>query len=110
VTIAIGPKKCYNSVERNTAIVKVQFSKQNLSILTEPLGRALGLDEGDRVEVRREDNVLYLRRWDPAHVPGPLTDLARIVSSSEPPSSVDVDSYMDKHGYEQLESRSVLHG
>ena len=91
-------------------MVKVQFSKQNQLILPEPLGRALGLDEGDRVKVRREDNVLCVRRWDPAHVPGPLTDLARIVSSSQPPGSVDADSYLEAHGYEQFESRSVLHG
>jgi bifunctional DNA-binding transcriptional regulator/antitoxin component of YhaV-PrlF toxin-antitoxin module len=87
-------------------MVKVQFSKQNQLVLPEPLGRALGLNEGDRVEVRREDNILCVRRWDPAHVPGPLTDLARIISSSQPPGSVDVDRYMNKHGYEQLNDRS----
>jgi bifunctional DNA-binding transcriptional regulator/antitoxin component of YhaV-PrlF toxin-antitoxin module len=86
-------------------MVKVQFSRQNELILPEPLGRALGLSEGDQVEVRRQDNVLCVRRWDPDHMPGPLTDLARIVSSSQPPGSVDVDRYMDKHGYEQLDER-----
>jgi len=83
-------------------MVKVQFSSHKEIILPESLGRALGLHEGDRVEVRRQDNVLCFRRWDPASVPGPLTDLARIISSSCPPGSVDVDAYMDKHGYEQL--------
>ena len=34
---------------------------------------------------------------------GPLTDLSRIVSSSLPVNSVDVEVYMDKHGYEQVD-------
>jgi bifunctional DNA-binding transcriptional regulator/antitoxin component of YhaV-PrlF toxin-antitoxin module len=86
-------------------MVKVQFSNPNELILPEPLGRALGLHEGDRVEVRRQDNILCFRRWDPAHLPGPLADLARIISSSRPPGSIDVDAYMSKHGYEQVDER-----
>jgi bifunctional DNA-binding transcriptional regulator/antitoxin component of YhaV-PrlF toxin-antitoxin module len=87
-------------------MVKVQFSKQNELILPEPLGRALGLSEGDRVEVRRQDNVLCFRRWEPDQLPGPLTDLAQIISSSRLPGSVDVDALLDKHGYEQVNERS----
>jgi len=90
-------------------MIKVQFSNQNELILPEPIGRALGLHEGDRVEVRRQDNILCFRRWDPANLPGPLTDLAQIISSSRPRGSVDVDAYMDKHGYEQLDERPDLH-
>jgi bifunctional DNA-binding transcriptional regulator/antitoxin component of YhaV-PrlF toxin-antitoxin module len=86
-------------------MVKIQFSNQNDLVLPEPLGRALGLHEGDRVEVRRQDNVLCLCRWDPAYVPSPLTDLARIISSSRLSGSVDVDAYLDKHGYEQINER-----
>jgi bifunctional DNA-binding transcriptional regulator/antitoxin component of YhaV-PrlF toxin-antitoxin module len=86
-------------------MIKVQFSNQDELILPKPLGRALGLHEGDRVDVRRQDNILCFRRWDPAHLPGPLTDLARIISSSRSPGSIDVDAYMDKHGYEQVNER-----
>jgi len=60
------------------------------------------LREGDRVEVQRQDNILRFQRRDAAHSPGPLTDLARIVSSSHPVGTVDVESYMDRHGYEQI--------
>ena len=87
-------------------MVKVQFSTRDEIILPEPLGRALGLQEGDQVQVRRQDNVLCLHRWDPATLPGPLTDLAQIISSSRPSGSVDIDAYMDQHGYEQLDERS----
>jgi hypothetical protein len=86
-------------------MVKVQFSSHKEIILPESLGRALGLHEGDHVEVTRQDNVLCFRRWDPTSVPGPLTDLTRIISSSYPLGSVDVDAYIDKHGYEQLDER-----
>ena len=89
-------------------MVKVQFSNHNELILPETLGRALGLHEGDRVEVWRQDNALCLRRWDPTHLLGPLTDLARIISSSRPPGSVDIDALMDKHGYEQVDERPNL--
>jgi bifunctional DNA-binding transcriptional regulator/antitoxin component of YhaV-PrlF toxin-antitoxin module len=89
-------------------MVRVQFSNHNELILPDTLGRALGLHEGDRVEVRRQDNTLCLRRCDPAHLLGPLTDLARIISSSRPPGSVDIDALMDKHGYEQVKERPNL--
>lgn len=85
-------------------MVEVQFSDHKEIILPESLGRALGLHEGDRVEVKRQDNVLCFRRWNTTSIPGPLTDLARIISSSRPPGSVDVDQYMNKHGYEQTGS------
>jgi len=83
-------------------MVTVQFSKREELILPEPLGRALGLCEGDRVEVQRQGSILWLRRRTRERSPGPLTDLTRIVSSSRPVGSVDVDSYTDKHGYEQV--------
>ena len=83
-------------------MVTVQFSKKQELILPESLGQALGLREGDRVEVQRQDNILRFQRRDAAHSPGPLTDLARIVSSSHPVGTVDVESYMDRHGYEQI--------
>jgi bifunctional DNA-binding transcriptional regulator/antitoxin component of YhaV-PrlF toxin-antitoxin module len=89
-------------------MVTVQLSKREELILPESLGRTLGLREGDRVEVRRQDNVLWLRRRDTIRPPGPLTELARIVSSSRPPGSVDVEETMDKHGYEQVDGRFDL--
>lgn len=87
-------------------MVTVRFSKREELILPESLGRTLGLREGDRVEVQRQDNILWLRRRDMLHSPGPLTDLARIVSSSRPVGSVEVERYMDQHGYEQINGRS----
>ena len=86
-------------------MIKIQFSSQEELVLPESLGRSLGLHEGDHVEVRRQDDVVCLRRWDPTHLPGPLTDLARIITSSQPPGSVDVESYMNKRGYEQVDER-----
>jgi len=79
-------------------MVTVQFSKREELILPEPLGRALGLCEGDRVEVQRQGGILRFRRRTEERSPDPLTDLTRIVSSSRPVGSVDVDSYMGKHG------------
>lgn len=87
-------------------MVTVRFSKREELILPESLGRALGLREGDRVEVQRQDNVLRFQRRDMVRSPGPLTDLTRIVSSSQPVGSVDVQRYMDQHGYEQVYGRS----
>jgi bifunctional DNA-binding transcriptional regulator/antitoxin component of YhaV-PrlF toxin-antitoxin module len=87
-------------------MVVVRFSKKDELILPESLGQVLGLREGDRVEVQRQDDVLRFQRRDEVSPPGPLTDLARIVSSSRPVGSVDVESYMDKHGYEQVYARS----
>ena len=79
-------------------MVTVQLSKDERLILPESLGRSLGLREGDRVEVRRQDGVLWLQRKEMSNVPGPLTDLSRIVSSSRPVGSVDVEKIVDKRG------------
>ena len=87
-------------------MVTVRFSKREELILPESLGRDLGLREGDRVEVQRQDNVLWFQRRDVELSSGPLTDLTRIVSSSRPVGSVDVERYMDRHGYEQIYGRS----
>ena len=89
-------------------MVTVQLSKDEKLILPESLGRSLGLREGDRVEVRRQDGVLWLQRKEMSDVMGPLTDLSRIVSSSRPVGSVNVEKIMDKHGYEQIDERSDL--
>jgi hypothetical protein len=87
-------------------MVTVRFSKREEMILPESLGRDLGLREGDRVEVQRQDNMLRLQRRNVELSPGPLTDLTRIVSSSRPVGSVDVERYMEQHGYEQIYGRS----
>jgi bifunctional DNA-binding transcriptional regulator/antitoxin component of YhaV-PrlF toxin-antitoxin module len=89
-------------------MVTVQLSKREELVLPESLGRTLGLREGDRVEVRRQDSILWLRRKGTLHSPGPLTDLAQIVSSSRPPGSVDVEETIDKRGYEQIDGRLGL--
>jgi bifunctional DNA-binding transcriptional regulator/antitoxin component of YhaV-PrlF toxin-antitoxin module len=89
-------------------VVTVKLSKEHKLILPQSLGRSLGLCEGDRVEVRREDNVLWFQRKESLGTLGPLTDLSRIISSSRPVGSVDVDELMDKHGYEQIDDRSRL--
>ena len=86
-------------------MVIVRLSKGERLVLPESLGRSLGLREGDRVEVRRQDDVLWLHRIAFSESLGPLTDLSGIVSSSRPVGSVDVESVMDKHGYEQLNER-----
>ena len=82
-------------------MITVRFCKNEELILPETLGRSLGLREGDRVKVRRRDGVLRIQRH-----PGPLTDLARVVSSSLPVGSADVERYMDRHGHEQTDGRS----
>jgi hypothetical protein len=87
-------------------MVTVQFSKREELILPESLGQVLGLCEGDRVEVQRQDNILQFQRRDMVRSSGPLTDLTKIVSSSRPVGSVDVERYMDQHGYEQVYGRS----
>jgi bifunctional DNA-binding transcriptional regulator/antitoxin component of YhaV-PrlF toxin-antitoxin module len=89
-------------------MVTIQLSKDEKLILPESLGRSLGLREGDRVEVRRQDDILWLQRKEVSGALGPLTDLARIVSSSRPVGSVDVEKMMDKHGYEQIDERADL--
>jgi bifunctional DNA-binding transcriptional regulator/antitoxin component of YhaV-PrlF toxin-antitoxin module len=88
-------------------MVTVQLSKEEKLVLPESLGHSLGLREGDRVEVRRQDGVLWLQRQETPESLGPLTDLSKIVSSSRPVGSVDVDKIMDKHGYEQIDERSA---
>jgi bifunctional DNA-binding transcriptional regulator/antitoxin component of YhaV-PrlF toxin-antitoxin module len=89
-------------------MVTIKLSKEEKLVLPESLGRSLGLREGDRVEVRRQDNVLWLQRKESLDALGPLTDLSKIVSSSRPVGSVDVEEVMDKHGYEQIDERSGL--
>jgi bifunctional DNA-binding transcriptional regulator/antitoxin component of YhaV-PrlF toxin-antitoxin module len=89
-------------------MVIVQLSQDQKLILPESLGRRLGLREGDRVEVRRQDDVLWLQRKEMPEFLGPLTDLSRIVSSSRPVGSVDVREIMDKQGYEQVDKCSDL--
>jgi bifunctional DNA-binding transcriptional regulator/antitoxin component of YhaV-PrlF toxin-antitoxin module len=89
-------------------MVTVQLSKEKELVLPESLGRTLGLREGDRVEVRRQDNILWLQRKEGLRTFGPLTDLAHIVSSMRLPDSVDVGSTMDQHGYEQIDGRLDL--
>jgi hypothetical protein len=81
-------------------MVTVRFSKSDELILPESLGHDLGLREGDRVQVQRQGSVLWFRRGDIVSSPGPLTDLSKIISSSLPANSVDVQACMDKHGYE----------
>ena len=89
-------------------MVMVELSKEEKLILPESLGRSLGLREGDRVEVRRQNNVLWFQRKERLSDLGPLTDLSKIVSSSCPVGSVDVEDLMDKHGYEQFDERPGL--
>ena len=89
-------------------MVTVQLSKEEKLILPESLGRSLGLYEGDRVQVRRQGNVLWFQRKENLDTLGPLTDLARIVSSSRAVGSVDVEATMGKHGYEQIDERQSL--
>lgn len=86
-------------------MVTVRFSKKQELVLPESLGQALGLQEGDRVEIQPHDDVLRFQRRDAVHPPGPLTDLAQIVTSSRPVGSVDVERAMDRHGYEQVNGR-----
>ena len=83
-------------------MVTVRFSEQKELILPQSLGQALGLHEGDRVEVQRQDWALHILRKAKMRRPGSLTDLSRIVSSSRPVGSVDVERFMDRHGYEQV--------
>ena len=89
-------------------MVTVRFSKNKDLILPRSLGETLGLREGDRVQVQRQDDVLRLQRRattsgrDTTLSPGPLTNFAKIISSSRLVGSVNVEAYMDKHGYEQV--------
>ena len=63
-------------------MVTVRLTNQKDLLLPESLGQILGLRQGDRVEIRRQDNVLWVRRQEKVDPPGPLTELASIVSSS----------------------------
>lgn len=89
-------------------MVTVRFSKNKELILPISLGEILGLREGDRVQVQRQDDVLRIQRTvttsgrDTALSPEPLTNLAKIISSSRSVGSVNVEPYMNKHGYEQV--------
>ena len=89
-------------------MITIRFSKNKELILPRSLGETLGLREGDRVQVQRQDDVLQLQRRvttsgrDVTFSPGPLTDLAKIISSSRSVGSVNIEQYMDKHGYEQV--------
>ena len=89
-------------------MVTVRLSKDEKLILPESLGRSLGLREGDCVEVRRQDDILWLQRKEVSDALGPLTDLSKIVSSSQSVGSVDIEKIMDKCGYEQIDERSDL--
>ena len=68
----------------------------------------MALLKSDGVQVQRQDDVLQLQRRvttsgrDITFSPGPLTDLAKIISSSRSVGSVNIEQYMDKHGYEQV--------
>ena len=83
-------------------MVTVQLSKDEKLILPESLGRSLGLREGDRVEVRRHvaghSDVLWLQHKEMPNALGPLTDLSKIISSSRPVGSVDVEQIVNKCG------------
>ncbi|MBC7227986.1 MAG: hypothetical protein H5T61_12270 [Thermoflexales bacterium] len=49
--------------------------------------------------------MLRIRRERSALPPGPLTEIAGIITSSRPVGSVDLEELMDRHGYEQLHGR-----
>jgi hypothetical protein len=89
-------------------MVTIVLSKEEKLVLPESLGLSLGLREGDQVEVRRQNHVLWLQRKERLSELGPLTDLSKIVSSSRPVGSIDVQDLLDKHGYEQIDGRSSL--
>ena len=83
-------------------MITVRFSKNQELVLPASLGRSLGLQPGDRVQVQRQGRVLQIRRLARASASGPLTELAHIITSARPVGSVDVERYMDWHGYEQI--------
>ena len=89
-------------------MVTVRFSTRQELILPQSLGKALGLHEGDRVEVQPHGDVLCFQRKNRVRFSRPLTDLTKIVSSSRPIGSVDIEKYMDRHGYEQVDARLAL--
>lgn len=89
-------------------MITVRFSKRKELILPESLGKLLGLREGDRVEVQRQDDTLQIQRSDDTRYSGQLTDLSKIISSSRSVGSVDVEKYMNRRGYEQIHAQSDL--
>ncbi len=89
-------------------MLTIQFSPREELILPRSLGVALGLREGERVDVQPRDGFLWFRRLHSRPVARPLTDLTHIISSSLPIGSVDIEMYMDKHGYEQTDARTDL--
>jgi YD repeat-containing protein len=93
---------------RSAFMVTVRFSKNQELVLPESLGKTSELREGNRVEVQRQDDVLTIERKEAARSPGPLTDLAGIISSSRPVGSADVEKYMDKHGDESVNDRAGI--
>jgi hypothetical protein len=89
-------------------MITVLFSKEKELVLPESLGQSLGLRQGDQVQVRRQDNVLWFQRKEQIENVGPLTDLANIISTSRPAGSVDVEKVLEKRGYEQVDERLDL--
>ena len=83
-------------------MITVRLSKNQELVLPESLGRSLGLQQGDRVQLQRQGKVLQIRRLERVPRPGPLTELANIITSARPVGSVDVERYMNRHGYEQI--------
>ena len=89
-------------------MVTVQLSKGKQIVLPESLGQSLGLRDGDQVQVRRQDDVLWFQRKERLESVGPLTDLSRIISTSRPVGSVDIEKRLEKRGYEQIDERFDL--
>ena len=89
-------------------MVTVQLSKGKQIVLPESLGQSLGLRDGDQVQVRRQDDVLWFQRKERRESVGPLTDLSRIISTSRPVGSVDIEKRLEKRGYEQIDERFDL--
>ncbi len=87
-------------------MITVRFSKRKELILPESLGKLLDLHEGDRVEVQRQDDTLQIQRSDDTYYSGQLTDLSKIISTSRPVGSVDVERYMGQRGYEQIDAHN----
>ncbi len=87
-------------------MVIVKFSDKQELVLPQWLGETLGLCEGDQVDVERHDDVVRVLLGPTSSEvqvsQGSLTDLAKIISSARPVGSVDIELYMDKHGYEQI--------
>jgi len=89
-------------------MLTIQFSPKEELILPRSLGLALGLREGERMDVQPRDGFLWFRRLPAKPTTRPLTDLANIITTSLPVGSVDIEMIMDKHGYEQIDGRATL--